>query len=145
MTMPAGKYYIGDLCYAMTEKEWDEFCSITIAANDVLNGEFQLPDGRRFATYCTKWGDGTYSDNRGNSYPVDAGLIGCFLVADINPEKLENALDLGTVIDFDRDFTTESDSGMIRIGSVMIDTDPEPEDADEDDYGCGDDDYSDEE
>jgi hypothetical protein len=27
MTMPAGRYYIGDLCYVMHD-EWDEACAL---------------------------------------------------------------------------------------------------------------------
>lgn len=43
MTMPAGRYYIGDLCYVMHD-EWDEFC-------DHLDypGERKLKDGRKYA------------------------------------------------------------------------------------------------
>ena len=55
--MPAGKYYIGDLCYVM-HPEWDEFCRITISGNECLQGEFNLADGRRFATFTTAYGDG---------------------------------------------------------------------------------------
>ena len=55
--MQAGEYYVGDLCYVMTDEEWTQFCNITIQGNNVNDGEFELPDGRRFATYCTKHGD----------------------------------------------------------------------------------------
>ena len=44
MTMPAGKYYVGDLCYVMTDEEWEEFCGITINGNKCIDGEFQLSD-----------------------------------------------------------------------------------------------------
>ena len=44
--MPAGKYYIGDLCYVMTDDEWREICAIIIKGNQCLDGEFELPDGR---------------------------------------------------------------------------------------------------
>ena len=40
MTMPAGRYYIGDLCYVMSDEEWDEFCSLTIKDNKCFDGEF---------------------------------------------------------------------------------------------------------
>ena len=90
--MKAGKYYIGDLCYVM-HPEWDEFCSLTINGHNVLDGEFNLKDGRRFATFTTKWGDGTYKDEQGRSYGVDAGLIGCIAVDDITPSELENLKD----------------------------------------------------
>ena len=119
--MRAGKYYIGDLCYVM-HPEWDEFCSLTINGHRVLDGEFNLKDGRRFATFTTKWGDGTYKDEQGRSYSVDAGLIGCICVDDITPSELENLKD-GHVVEFVQDFTTFSAGGIIRIGSVCIDTD----------------------
>ena len=128
--MKAGKYYIGDLCYVM-HPEWDEFCSLTINGHNVLDGEFNLKDGRRFATFTTKWGDGTYKDEQGHSYGVDAGLIGCINVEDITPSELENLKD-GRVIEFVQDFSTFKAGGVIRFGSVVIDTDCEDiEDEDE--------------
>jgi len=130
--MKAGKYYIGDLAYVM-HPEWDEFCSLTISGNNVLDGEFNLKDGRRFATFTTKWGDGTYKDEQGRSYGVDAGLIGCIAVDDITPSELENLTD-GHVVEFVQDFSTFSAGGIIRIGSICIDTDfAEEEEEDEDD------------
>ena len=80
--MQPGKYYIGDLCYVM-HSEWDEFCKLTISGDKVLDGEFNLADGRRFATFTTKWGDGNYFDQNGKSYDVDAVLIGCIDLEDI--------------------------------------------------------------
>ena len=130
MSMPAGKYYIGDLCYVMTDDEWTEFCSITIDGQRVLDGEFQLKDGRRFATYGTQYGDGVYYDQYGHAYPVDAGLIGCFKIEDISPEKQDNFLDFGSIINFDSPFGTSGGrgdqfwEGRIQIGHVLIETNP---------------------
>ena len=121
--MKAGTYYIGDLCYVMHDR-WDEFCSLTINGHCVLDGEFNLADGTRFATFTTRWGDGTYKDELGNEYPVDAGLIGCIRVEDIAPEELANIKD-GRVVEFVKDFTTFSSGGVISIGNVSIDTDYE--------------------
>jgi hypothetical protein len=127
--MKAGKYYIGDLCYVM-HPEWDEFCELTTNGHNVLDGEFNLKDGRRFATFTTKWGDGTYRDEQGRSYGVDAGLIGCIAVDDITPSELENLTD-GHVVEFVQDFSTFSAGGVIRFGSVVIDTDFEDLDEEE--------------
>ena len=133
MSMPAGKYYIGDLCYVMDGAEWKEFCSITISGQKVNDGEFQLSDGRRFATYSTAFGDGVYHDQYGHSYSVDAGLIGCIKVEDIRAEKYENLLDLGAIMEFDNSFATsggrgdEGWEGLIQFGHVMIETNPEYE------------------
>ena len=131
--MKSGKYYIGDLCYVMHDR-WDEFCNLTIVGNKVLDGEFNLSDGTRFATFTTQWGDGTYKDELGNEYPVDAGLIGCIRVEDIAPEDLAN-LESGRVVEFVQAFSTWSAGGEIRIGNVLIDTDyTEVEELEEEEY-----------
>lgn len=127
--MPAGRYYVGDLCYVMTDKEWDQFCGITIKGNQCLDGEFEMPDGRKFATYGTAWGDGCYRDQFGNEYSVDAGLIGCIRVEDIKAEKYDNIEELGTIHEFLSDFVTcggrgePNWSGTIQFGRVAIETD----------------------
>jgi hypothetical protein len=130
MTMPAGKYYVGDLCYVMTDEEWEEFCGITIDGTKCLDGEFQLSDGRKFATYGTAYGDGTYQDEDGDSYSVDAGLIGCILVSDIKANNYDNLLELGCIEDFDSPFVTcggrgtKNWNGVIQFGHIMIETNP---------------------
>jgi hypothetical protein len=127
--MPAGVYYVGDLCYVMSDVEWREFCSITIQGNRCLDGEFTMPDGRRFATYGTAWGDGLYQDNHGNQYSVDAGLIGCILLSDIKADKYD-IRELGTVIEITEDFRTSGGrgdpdwNGVIQIGPLRIETNP---------------------
>jgi hypothetical protein len=132
--MPEGKYYVGDLCYVMDDAEWEEFCSITIDGMKVKDGEFQLKDGRRFATYGTAYGDGVYHDQYGHSYSVDAGLIGCIKVEDIRANNYDNLLDLGSIMEFDSSFVTsggrgdEGWEGLIQFGHVMIETNPVEED-----------------
>jgi hypothetical protein len=121
--MHPGKYYIGDLCYVM-HGEWDEFCKLTISGDKVLDGEFNLADGRRFATFTTAWGDGNYFDQNGKSYDVDAGLIGCIRLDDIDLTNPENSLIGGNIVEFVQPFSTFSAGGEIRIGNVLIDTDP---------------------
>jgi hypothetical protein len=121
--MQPGKYYIGDLCYVM-HGEWDEFCKLTISGDKVLDGEFNLADGRRFATFTTAWGDGNYFDQNGKSYDVDAGLIGCIRLDDIDLTNPENSLIGGNIVEFVQPFSTFSAGGEIRIGNVLIDTDP---------------------
>jgi hypothetical protein len=135
MTMPAGVYYVGDLCYVMTDDEWDQFCAITIKDNECLEGEFTMPDGRRFATYGTAYGDGEYKDQYGNQYGVDAGLIGCIKLTDIKL-NVSDVHYLGAVHTFANDFETTGGrndthwDGIIHIGHVRIETDPQVEDED---------------
>ena len=135
--MPAGKYYIGDLCYVMADEEWLDICDITIQGTRVIDGEFQLKDGRRFAMYSTAYGDGVYYDEYGHSYSVDSGSIGCILLDDIKyVDNFDQFLDVGAILEFDEDFVTvggrgESDwEGMIQFGHVVIETTPSYEEED---------------
>ena len=123
MTMPAGKYYVGDLCYVM-HPEWDEFCELTIKGERCLEGEFTLADGRRFATLSTAYGDGTYRSNIGTEHSVDAGLIGCISVYDIRDHSysIEKLMQLGAIVDFEAPFEVSNDQGLLKFGPVEIET-----------------------
>ena len=134
---PAGKYYVGDLCYVMHD-EWDEVCGLFFEGPNVHGcnqGIFQLKDGRKFASFNTKWGDGSFQDQYGRSYGVDAGLIGCIAIKDINLDSGDNFTRGGQVIEFDRDFEVHGGTGIsrsewdgvIRIGNVTIKTDDDGE------------------
>ena len=138
---PAGKYYVGDLCYVMHD-EWDEVCGKFFEGRDdhgCNQGVFQLKDGRKFASFNTKWGDGGYQDQYGRSYGVDAGLIGCIAIKDIDLDSSDNSTTGGQVIEFDRDFEVHGGTGLsrsewdgvIRIGNVTIKTDEEEEEYEE--------------
>ena len=129
--MPAGKYVISDLCYILRD-EWTEFCEITIDGHSVLDGEFTLKDGRRFATYGTKYGDGTYKASNGAELSVDAGLIGCIKLEDIDQTNPRNHVDYGTIVEFNHPFDTYEENGVIHFGHISIDTDPDYEEEDED-------------
>jgi hypothetical protein len=128
--MPAGTYYIGDLCYVMHDV-WDEFCDITIDGHSVLDGVFSLKSGIKFATFCTEYGDGCYTDRDGREYGVDAGLIGCIRVEDIAESEAEN-IRSGNVVEFKHEFSVYSDEGVIHFGDVAIDTAGNSWDEDED-------------
>ena len=122
--MPSGKYYIGDLCYVMSD-DWDEVLDLTIAKDGkLLNGEFEMKDGRRFALYSTKYGDGRYKSNMGTNHAVDSGTIGCILVENIiDIPKFEVDGKLGAVVTIDRSFSTSERDGLIVLGDVIINTD----------------------
>jgi len=137
--MPAGEYFIGDLCYVMSDEEWLEVCDLTTQGSRLIEGEFQLKDGRRFAMYNTAYGDGTYHDHYGFSYSVDSGTIGCICTADIKANKYpslgdtQDLLDLGAVQTFGIDFVTGGGrgepgwEGLIQFGHIVIETDPTEE------------------
>lgn len=125
MTMPAGRYYIGDLCYVMHD-EWSECCDLFFPPDDNhgrgVEGEFVLRDGRRFASLSTMYGDGEYASNIGTSHGVDSGSIGCILVEDIRDTTYPDIERLGAVVEFDRPFEVSSDRGLLKFGSVHIET-----------------------
>lgn len=124
---PAGRYYIGDLCYVM-HKEWEEVINLMYPnrSNDSVEGELTLADGRRFFYGSTAWGDGEFCDNRYGRYPVDAGLIGIIAVDNIAPEETEN-LQNGMVYTFEEDFSVYTCGGSYDFGGVLINTDWEDE------------------
>lgn len=128
--MQAGKYYVGDLCYVMSNDEWDQVCSIIIQGNKVIDGEFKLKDDRKFAIYSTAYGDGLYNDYYANEYSVDSGSIGCIKVEDIKAEKYDDIERLGAIVEFETDFVTGGGrgtkgwNGIIQFGRIAIETDP---------------------
>jgi hypothetical protein len=128
--MKAGTYYVGDLCYVMHDV-WDEVCDLIIDNHSCLEGEFNLKDGRRFALLSTMYGDGTYRDEQGRKYPVDAGLIGVIKVEDIQDESNPD-LSGGNVIEFNTDFNVVDKDGVLSFGMIRIDT--SGNDYEEEDY-----------
>ena len=137
MTMPAGRYYIGDLCYVMHD-EWSECCDLFFppgALGRGVEGEFVLADGRRFASFGTAYGDGTYPSNIGTDHAVDSGSIGCIRVEDIrdNTYSQERLEELGAFVDFDQPFEVSTDAGLLKFGHILIETNNDY-DWDEDEY-----------
>lgn len=137
--LAAGKYFIGDLGYVMSDADWDSMCAVSIDGDVCLEGEFKLPDGRVFAMYNTLYGDGVFMDRLARKYPVDSGTIGCILLdaATSLPDTPEELAGLGAVVEFNDTFSTgRSAKGLIHFGSVAIDTDADedPGEDDEADY-----------
>lgn len=116
--MRPGTYYVGDLCYVM-HPQWKEVCDLMFACdgNRVLDGEFNLANGVRFAVQSTAYGDGTYEDDEGRKYPVDAGIIGCIRVEDVyDPEWWLEGVN---VVEFQNPFTIQYDLGTILFVEHM--------------------------
>jgi hypothetical protein len=84
VTLPPGKYWIGDLCYVM-ESRWGDFCE-KLQTHDGTdhNGEIEI-EGLKLWYHFTELGDGIFPALK-NTLPnaqvpdggffVDAGLIG---------------------------------------------------------------------
>ena len=124
--MPAGKYYVGDLCYVMTDEEWDEVCGLLFEGRSdhgCNEGEFTLKDGRRFASYHTEYGDGRYESNMWTDHSVDSGGIGCIRLEDIRRgDTFDDIKTFGAVMNFPVDFVTGKEDGVIQFDRVTIDT-----------------------
>jgi hypothetical protein len=123
--MPAGNYYVGDLCYVM-HPEWNEVCDLAFPdkthPNTEVVGVFHLKDGRSFANFSTANGDGEYTSNVGTSHMVDSGSIGCIRVSDIKDTTYADIETLGAIIEFKEPFEVGSFKGKIWFGNAIIDT-----------------------
>lgn len=68
-TFPAGKYYIGDPCYVLGDEIYD-----TVVGD---GGEGFFTNGTHtIGFFSTAYGDGCYRGTNGETYGVDAGIIG---------------------------------------------------------------------
>lgn len=127
VTVPAGTYFLGDPCYAIPEQDWMPLLESCGYFADRAVGEVH---GHQVLAFGTRWGDGTYYDTDEREYSVDAGLIG------LVPQDLyagTERYDLGTlgqVVTFAQDVTASTDatSGLLVFGPHKIDTDPEQDD-----------------
>jgi hypothetical protein len=72
-TLPAGTYYIGDLCYALGDDIYD---CIFGGGNYEPGIYAEKGTGRAFLVNWTAFGDGEYPGSDGNKFAVDAGIIG---------------------------------------------------------------------
>ena len=100
--MPAGRYWIGDLCYMQ------------------VSHEDRIESGHMLCTY-TKYGDGVYFDQFGNEYGVDSGTLGA---VDADVAESGSLRDLGSFFNFAEDtvMTYDEDTGQFTFGFVVIDT-----------------------
>jgi hypothetical protein len=81
-TLPAGRYYIGDLCYSMK----DEIYHGIFGDNNYASGYYTTKNGC-FLVDGTAFGDGSYQGTNAFDYNVDAGIIGIASLSVCNPEK----------------------------------------------------------
>jgi hypothetical protein len=72
-TLPAGKYYIGDLCYVLGD---DVYAKI-FGGTEYKSGIYEEKNtGRTFLVSGTAYGDGLFVGSDFKEYTVDAGIIG---------------------------------------------------------------------
>ena len=142
-TLPAGTYIVGDPCYTFENHgDW-----IKLLESGGLGSKEGLPrimecevpanelrKGLSFVASGTAFGDGVFEDQFGNSYGVDAGLIG------VVPAKFYLLGSSGNhLVEFDSPFTVAYEQGTITIGHLRIETGDE-EEYEEDEFETGEDD-----
>lgn len=123
---PAGRYFVGDPCYVIADKNWDELIKNTgcfgLNENmDVINwydGVFYYTGKKCFAN-GTAYGDGVFQDNAGRRYGVDAGLIG---IVPVGATDDNNSSWCGHFIAFEENFIVYENDGIFYFGNIKIDT-----------------------
>ena len=143
MKFPAGKYYIGDPCYAIADDLWSDYCDeigkigySDEEANDNGGRSFEF-QGEMIWHADTFYGDGEYKDEDGLEYGVDAGMIGVTPYSLITPGPGDQAtgpdikIDGGHIIEFAHPFETSYEDGVFYIGHIRINTKDEDPHADE--------------
>lgn len=127
--LPPGEYWFGDPCYPLgiDDVTWQQW--VKIAGDDsegfaegisgaYLNDEILVGAN-------TLYGDGTYYDNIGRAYPVDAGClapVSSTLIEKMNIDK-ESLDKIGTWVNHtSAESLTCDDEGVITFGSLIIKT-----------------------
>lgn len=129
--VPAGKYVLGDPCYAVSSapredsrvdlwaeggESCDWFESSPVAKVMVKGTEY------RYLGFPTAWGDGTYTGSDGFSYPVDAGLIGLVPVEIADTDRTDVSMPINRVVEFTTDTLCTCNDGVLMFGNITINT-----------------------
>lgn len=115
-------FYIGDICYVLDDATYH---GVWGRAN-YENGIYEDPEtGYSFAVAGTAYGDGTYFDDGGHAYSVDAGCIGL-----VPLELVDKDTDGGQVFDIPGEAYFEACDGVFEIelpdgDTVRINTEDE--------------------
>jgi hypothetical protein len=121
VTLPAGKYLIGDLCYR-DDDMWDMMLNTPDGKKGVVENRYEGTT-HTFVILPTQHGDGAYMDQFGKDYYVDSGTIGIMSWSS-SPMDTHS----GRTFDFDGPFQVYKDGSKLVFGSIIVETDPEIDD-----------------
>ena len=114
VTIPAGRYYLGDPCYVIRDKDW-----MPLLENcDYFRNPVGKVGGHEILAFGTKHGDGSFVDQHKNEYGVDAGLIGLVPVAYGGKHDHGNR-----EVEFKFPTLCWNDDGVLHFGGITINTD----------------------
>lgn len=131
IVVPKGRYFVGDPCYSAGQDNasWQKWCDKADEGDPEGNMLAATYNGYPVIGVHTAHGDGDYSDQEGNEYGVDSGMIGVVPAELISKagwnEKSLSAM--GDWVDFDNDVQITHNKGVISIGHISINTDPDNE------------------
>lgn len=109
--MPAGNYFIGDICYIIRDEIEQK--------NEITISQYK---GHKIVTINTHEGNGIFGDQQGNVYCVDSGRIGLIPIELIENNNL-NLASLGRFVNFENEFECKTDGKILSFGHIMIKTD----------------------
>lgn len=124
VVVPKGAYILGDPCYVVPNEDWGAL----LASCNIFNEPVGSVGDFKVLAFGTKWGDGSYPDNKGNHYSVDAGLIGLVPVAYATLDWKDS-----TLVMFENATLCTNDDGILKFGDYIIDTVLEEENEEEED------------
>lgn len=114
--VPAGKYVLGDPCYAVPDELWEDLLD---RCDCFVGNPVGTVKGHSVLGFSTAYGDGCYVGSDWFEYCVDAGLIGLvpYTLAEGKCWK-----GLSRVLEFNEDTVCTNDGGVMTFGDVVIDT-----------------------
>jgi len=118
VSVPAGRYWLCDPCYAVPSNLWNDLLDSNNCFDNPV-GKVKASDGNIYhvLAFGTAYGDGVYADQFGNQFPVDAGLIG------LTPVGLAESVPFGaTLVEFTHDTTCWGHAGVMDFGKHKINT-----------------------
>lgn len=116
----SGKYFLGDPCYAVPDELWHDL----LESCSFFNTPIGTAGKHKVLGFGTAYGDGEYTDQYGNEFPVDAGLIGLVPEELVDTEHLKQYGDLpGLWVTFNGPTKCKSDGKVLVFGKHRIDTD----------------------
>jgi hypothetical protein len=130
-TLPAGTYVVGDLCYNLSDTQYEQF--LDSSASLKKEGEVSLADGTmvKACAFYTASGDGRYKGLDRFEYAVDSGSIGIVPLAALEGRDMDEST---KVVKFKHAFEVYDSAGTLVFGNIEINTNEDVE-ADEDDGG----------
>jgi len=135
INIPAGRYFVGDPCYAVKDvgTVWQRWVNATYKEREVIAAG--TIDNHLVIGLSTQYGDGEYTDQKGRVYGVDSGMIGVVDVELLKAQGLKETDidDLGSFVTFSENTRlTRTEDGDILIGNLSIPTGDYYEEEEED-------------